>query len=75
MSNVKAVTRYLAAAALELAAELSEYADSLDADAVGNTDSAELIEALNMTLDGLIETAHKYNKRIDGLNKEYLLCF
>ena len=75
MSNTKAVTRYLQAAALDLAAELTEYADNLDTDAVGNTDSAELIEALNMTLDGLIETAHKYTSRLEELNAEYLRCF
>ena len=75
MSNTKAVTRYLQAAALDLAAELTEYADNLDADAVGNTDSAELIEALSMAIDGLIETANKYSKRLDELNADYLRCF
>lgn len=75
MSNVKAVTRYLQAAALELAGELSECADNLETDAVGNTDAAELIEALSMAIDGLTETATKYSARLEELNAEYLLCF
>ena len=75
MSDIRAVRRYLAAAALELAGELSEYADNLETDAVGNINSAELIEALNMTIDGLTETATKYSTQLEELNAEYLRCF
>ena len=75
MSNIKAVARYLQATALELAGELTEHANNLDADAVGNTDAAELIEALSMATDALTETATKYSARLEELNAEYLRCF
>ncbi len=75
MSDKKAVRRYLQATAIELAGELSECADNLETDAVGNTDAAELIEALSMAIDGITETAHQYSKRLDGLNEQYLRCF
>lgn len=75
MSDTKALRHYLQAAALELSAELSECADDIATDATGNTDSAELIEALNMLIDSLIETAHKYTTRLEQLNAKYIRRF